>query len=100
MSWDKLDKHFELQNYIEESRSWRFVCNQIIHSFVFMLSSDNNERHADGFLVTSDREKVKVMYGIGLEEFCSYATQIGKNYRASRRWRIDPVTGREVVQND
>jgi hypothetical protein len=100
MNWDKLDSHFNLQDHIEESRSWCFMCNQIIHSFIFMLSSDNDEQHVDGFLVSSDREKVKVMYGIGLDDFCSYAVQVGENHPASGRWRIDPVTGREVVQND
>src|SRR5690349_4131272 len=70
MNWHNVSRHYNLDNFSIKRLAWRFICNQIIHSFIFLLNSDHENGMIDGFLVSSDREKAASMYGVMLKDFC------------------------------
>lgn len=56
MNWHKLDELYDLSAGREASIGLRDFCNQIVHSFVFVLSIAASGG-LQGFFVASDREK-------------------------------------------
>jgi len=54
INWHKIDELYDLSSGEEINLGLRDFCNQIIHSFVFMLLTTNG---LEGFYVASDRDK-------------------------------------------
>jgi hypothetical protein len=72
-------ENYDLENGQVVQRDLIFVCNQIIHSYVFELWWD--EKNAlKGIIVSSDREKNKVLYLISIQQITDLFEQIGTNY--------------------
>ena len=59
------------------------VCNWLIHSYVFFLSYDENGV-VDGFYVSSDYDKNKVLYRIELKDWLAYMDFVGKEIWQNR----------------
>ncbi len=57
MNWNKIDKLYDLSSNGETNTSLREFCNQVIHSFVFLLCFDEKNGGLSGLFVASDREK-------------------------------------------
>ena len=55
------------------------ICNWLIHSYVFFFTYDTNER-IDGFYVSSDYDRNKVLYWVALKEWIAYMEFVGKDY--------------------
>jgi hypothetical protein len=66
MNSHRIDQHYDLQSIHKEEKDWRFVINQIIHSFVTMNSFDK-ENHLNGVLINSDKTKIKSLYFLPIE---------------------------------
>jgi hypothetical protein len=81
MNWYEIGKMYDLKNVNRETRNIRFVCNQFIHSYIF-VPKENNHR-LDGFFVASDKERNKKCYYIELENVLSIFRAVGKNYPAN-----------------
>ena len=56
MNWHNIDKHYNLEKESKIKRNWRFIVNQIIHSFSLFFSFDGSDK-LDGFFVNSDKTK-------------------------------------------
>lgn len=54
----RFDQHYDLQSIHKKEKDWRFVINQIIHSFIAMNSFDE-ENHFNGVFINSDKSKGK-----------------------------------------
>src|SRR3954471_14338588 len=39
-NWHNIGKRHNIDSFSIKKMHWTFICNQIIHSFIFMLSSD------------------------------------------------------------
>lgn len=65
MNWDKIDEYYDLSSGIEKTLRLRDFCNQVIHSFVFVLEIDDGLK---GFYVTSDRDKSSRLLYFGIDE--------------------------------
>jgi hypothetical protein len=76
-NWEKLDRHYNFLSPIWQQRKWKFLLDQIIHSFVFMLYGDD-ECSARGFLVSSDRKRKSEPYEVPFTDFCGYARTVGE----------------------
>jgi hypothetical protein len=91
MNWYEIGKMYDLKNVNRETRNIRFVCNQFIHSYIF-VPKENNHR-LDGFFVASDKERNKKCYYIELENVLSIFRAVGKNYPANFSYSYNNKTG-------
>ncbi|NMG83155.1 MAG: hypothetical protein GIS02_02985 [Methanosarcinales archaeon] len=66
MNWHRFESNYNLEKYTKEEKDWRYLINQIIHSFSFSFSYDDNGK-LDGFFVNSDRSKDKSLYFVSIE---------------------------------
>jgi hypothetical protein len=66
INWHKIDSHYDLSKSIKVEKDWRFIINQMIHSFSFFFSEDESGR-LNGFFFNSDSSKKKGLFFIPLE---------------------------------
>jgi hypothetical protein len=60
-------------------RSVAFLCNQVIHSYIFALSFDESG-FFNGILVASDRERHQALYFIQSQQIVELFEQVGNDY--------------------
>lgn len=65
LNWHKIDKHYDLYKISKTEKEWRFILNQIIHSFSFIFSFDSFDK-LDGFHINSDKTKGKALFFLPL----------------------------------
>lgn len=81
---------YDMEDRRAEERDLLYVVNRMIHSFIFMLSGDD-EGH--GVFFTSDRDKDDRLNFMTTAEIVRIFEIVGNDYPASfRGWR-DPLTG-------
>ena len=92
LNWHQLDRFYDLEVTSPAERDVGFVCNQVVHSFVFVVSADR--RGLEGFFVASDRARsgqlyfmsaesaVSVLLGAARDDASSWQGVRGRN----RRW--------------
>lgn len=76
--WPDVDTH----NWEHEetyTKAGTEVCNWLIHSYIFFLSY-NVDGTIDGFYVSSDYDRNKVLYRIELKDWLAYMDFVGKDY--------------------
>lgn len=61
------------------TKSGAEICNWLIHSYIFFLSYDENGT-IDGFYVSSDYDRNKMLYRIELKDWLAYMDFVGKDY--------------------
>ncbi len=66
MNWHKIDKHYTFNQLNNIDKDWRFILNQIIHSFSLIFSFDESKR-LNGFLVNSDKTKKYAIFLLPVE---------------------------------
>lgn len=66
MNWHKIDTQYDLEKITKAEKDWRFIVNQIIHSFSLFFSSDISDK-LDGFLFNSDKTKKQALFFLPLE---------------------------------
>jgi hypothetical protein len=85
MNWHHIDRHFDLENSAGEQRRCNFICNQIIHSYVFALVGKPEKTEA--FMVSSDKYRRKLLYEVSIKGYCEYLVRVGTSHPStSRRW--------------
>jgi hypothetical protein len=70
---------YDLDKSRTVSRSLAFLCNQVIHSYLFALSFDD-ANSLDGVLVASDRERNQALYFIRSQQIVELFEQVGNDY--------------------
>jgi len=66
MNSHRIDKHYDLESILKEEKDWRFVINQIIHSFITLNSYDEDNLF-DGVFINSDKSKRISLYFLPIE---------------------------------
>lgn len=77
-----IDKFFELKNPIQEQKDIGFLCNQIIHSYVFLISI-GEDGGLEGFFVASDTMRSKKIYFVEIVQVIDAFRQVGSDYPRS-----------------
>ncbi|WP_320020005.1 hypothetical protein [Labilibaculum manganireducens] len=67
MNWHKIEKHYKVDQLTLIEKDWRFIINQIIHSFSLIYSFDDFEK-LDGFYINSDKTKKQAIFLLPLME--------------------------------
>jgi len=73
-------------------------CNQIIHSWVWMLSADGEPRRFDGIYVCSDKERHTGIYYVGVDALVQVFRTVGLDDIVELRWEMDDQGERQVTQ--
>lgn len=75
---DEIWKHYDLDSGRDTSISLTWLCNQIIHSFVWLLSAEEPPPHyLNGIYVASDRKRLQGLYYITIETLVRLFYSIG-----------------------
>ncbi len=82
LNWHKIDEKYDLKVREEVEKDLQWICNQVIHSFVF--SPNFNEKgKLSGFYISNDRERNKFLYHLGKVELLQILKRVGLGYPSS-----------------
>lgn len=85
--WPEDDSH-NWEHEETHTKSGADICNWLIHSYVFFLSYDENGA-INGFYVSSDYDRNKMLYRIELKDWLAYMDFVGKDYIVSTCMHVD-----------
>lgn len=88
LNWHKIDDLFDLNNPKNEKMQVNHFYNQIIHSYIFLISIDGTEA-IDGFYFCSDRMRNKKLYHIELVEIEKFMSFVGNDYPINQSFDYD-----------
>ena len=92
MNWDKIDKKYDLAHPVHVTKSVSWLTDQMIHSFAFLPSFDEEGR-LDTVLFNSDRTRRQHLFSISVEEIIALFEEVGANDPASMRCQFNKKTG-------
>jgi len=93
-NWHRLDELYEFDQPVDEQRELTWICNQIIHSYVFSIAfSDKDKDKLDGIMFSSDYERNRNLYYIGIDTVIKVLEYIGKDYPHKEYTDLNPDTG-------
>lgn len=83
-------EHYDMESPESVELSLVKFCNQIIHSWVWMLSATEEKPHRfDGIYVSSDYASKRFVYFVSTESFVKLLQAIGREDIQSVSWRQD-----------
>ncbi|MCY4532693.1 MAG: hypothetical protein OXC84_10250 [Gammaproteobacteria bacterium] len=95
-NWHRLDQLYDLDNGVTRSLGVRELCNQVIHSFVFMVGGDGSG--IDGVWLSSDRKRDEEVLFVPLEVLIEVFQMVGGDHPSMVVWKRDRDTG-EVAKS-
>ena len=78
-NWHKLDDHFYMNRDNAVTKDLLFLCNQIVHSYIFVLSFDRADC-LEGVFFTSDYQRNKSLYFIHIDKVVEICKKVGADY--------------------
>lgn len=78
MNWHRIDEHYDLDHPAPSTLAARNLCNQLIHSYVFIIEAGPDG--LEGFYVTSDRDRHSVLRHVAINDFISLLRKMGEDY--------------------
>lgn len=91
MNWHHIDRHYDLEHRCLTQRTLTWLCNQMIHSYVFIVSVDDNNA-LDGLFFVSDKDRNKAVHYLSVEKIIGVFETVGTNYPCSSRFVFNPKT--------
>ncbi|MBN2380733.1 hypothetical protein JXM67_13120 [candidate division WOR-3 bacterium] len=82
LNWHRVDELYNFESAIQVELDVKFVCNQIIHSYVFVSVFDEQGRLA-AILFSSDRKRNFCIYKIELPRIIEFLIAVGSDYPSS-----------------
>ncbi|MGF6770637.1 hypothetical protein P3T18_003116 [Paraburkholderia sp. GAS199] len=79
MNWHRIDELFNLDTQHIEQRDITFLCNQFVHSYVFIPACDEEGALA-GVYVASDKAKRDKVYFVAIDQMLEAFRVVGKDY--------------------
>ncbi len=80
-NWHNIDSLYDLTARQTSQRDLRYICNQIIHSYVFVPETSEDGAFI-GILFCSDKERNNKIYGVKSEDIINILRVVGKDYPA------------------
>lgn len=90
----RIDDLYDLSLAHSETRTVAFICDQVIHSFIF-VSCLAEAGGWDGILFASDRQKSRGVFYLRGRQVVSLFESVARNDPAWIRWQINARTGEE-----
>jgi hypothetical protein len=91
-NWYKIDRLYALDKPAKQNVKLLFLCNQVIHSYVFLPLFDEDGK-LSGIFVVSDRERSKALFQISLQTIIDIFKAIGNDDITSMKLVFDPTMG-------
>ena len=88
----RIDELYDLSQSGQETRTLKFVCDQIVHSYIFM-PVENEEGSLTGFYFTSDRDKQKKIFYVTVQGVIDIFNLVGNDYPTESHLTRNPETG-------
>jgi hypothetical protein len=90
-NWDHIDRHYDFNSSHQTQRTLAWLSNQMIHSYVFIVSVDD-EGGMDGIFFSSDKERNKAVHYLSVDRIVEIFETIGRNYPWRAQYRFNPET--------
>lgn len=90
LNWHKLDECYDLSSEHTEVRDIRYLCNQFIHSYVFLIKG---ECRFEGIFIASDQVKNERVYFVPLSDILHVFRLVASDYPSMLKLVRDPRTG-------
>ena len=91
-----LDRWYEMDNPVPATLSLRRICNQFVHSFVFIIQLEQDST-ISGFYVVSDDFRKKSLYFVALSDVLRLFYLVGKDRSSHRGHDVNRTTERPGV---
>ena len=87
MNWHKLDTLYDLERGLAITKPLLFVCNQIVHSFVF-VNGFNDDGGLDSVLFCSERERNVNLFQLSIDHLANAFVAVAKDdvVESCRTW--------------
>jgi hypothetical protein len=79
LNWLDIHKSYDLESAQTVAKDLIFLCNQFIHSYIFIEYFDT-EGQLKGVFVSSDRERHQRLYDLEIEQIIKIFEQVGNDY--------------------
>ena len=66
------DDCFNLEDSTEKHVNEKVICNSLIHSYIFGISQEYKDGPADGFFVSSDKDRNKILYFVRQDQYLDF----------------------------
>lgn len=87
-NWHRFNEHYDLESHQEVILPLREVCNQMIHSFVFIPILDHEKNKLDRLFFSSDRKRGALLYEIDTMQLAEIFIEVSESYQdAMSGWR-------------
>ncbi|QBK05367.1 hypothetical protein DW355_11985 [Hylemonella gracilis] len=94
-----IDEHYDLDNEIRETRDVGFLCNQVVHSFVFIFVTGESGS-IEGIFVSSDTMRHRRLYYVALESIVQLFRAVGRDYPSQQHYVRNVQSGQWEVRDD
>ena len=99
MNWHRLDEFYDFSRSESRSLTVTQLCNQFIHSFIWMIEKEDTEAADDqvdaagmaGCFVASDRQRNSSIYRVSVDDLIDLFRSVGTEDVASTRMTRDAV---------
>jgi len=91
LNWHHIDTFYDLNNPKETRLPLRFVANQLIHSYVFIIDEEE-EGGFSGIFFCSDNKRNEELFHVSSKEFKRVFELVGSDYPSDARIRFNPKT--------
>lgn len=98
LNWHQIDRFFDLNKPARISLKPLQLCNQIIHSRVFLVVRPADHQGMSGFYVTSDYDSRKRLYYVGLDVFARILRQAGEEDLKNVTLAMDENGGWNLIE--
>ena len=88
----RINELYDLKQTSQETRNLKFLCDQIIHSYIFM-PAQNEKGGLFGFHFTSDRKKQEKLFYISVQDVINIFNLVGNDYPTKSNSMRDLETG-------
>lgn len=79
--WTRPDVYYDLSKWSHEKRAFSFVCNQIIHSKIFLpVLKSGSDKGLKGLVFNSDKTSRRSLYFVDLWDLIPILAKIGDGY--------------------
>jgi hypothetical protein len=91
INWHRLDGLYDFKSGRPISLPLRVVCNQIIHSYVFMPGGDSATGPVNKIWFCSGRSRNRCLYELALSDLAEVLSVVGHDYPAQAVYVYDPA---------
>ena len=89
----KIDELYKLEEPKEKTIKLRFLCNQMVHSYIFMIVTQPDSNGLGSILINSDNIKDERLISITADTLIKTFESVGQNYPWKSHMKYDESKG-------